>query len=328
MKKIWPGALAIMVMSLLPLTVITIRSKEADLALQIVEGLGVHSPEHPTLTPVPSEEFVLASLEREAVRRIFWLIHLLDVIASIYFKKPVTFTESELRLRLPVDETSFEMGVHSTLPGECSSRAFLSFPLQTPQRDGIFYSCPRLFPPLLLIPLILSRSILASSHPTPLSSILSHVLLILFNVDLNIEYLYLPAVKTQYASEFGHLIRILSIYAKVEHALDEMNGSCSTFLLHSQGSQMLLIAPEILGNPAASLMESEQKMEVCPFLFSCLFLVSPSNLYRNGFAHFQNTFASRSKVCRFSNRCSKQAQILARGVGATCMSTTPRVHLP
>ena len=196
----------------------------------------------------------------------------------------------------------------------------------TTKRD--FYSCPLLFPPLLLIPLILSRSILASSHPTPLSSILSHVLLlILFNVDLIIEYLYLPAVKTQYASEFGHLIRILSIYAKVEHSLDEMNGSCSTFLSHSLGSRMLLIAPEILGNPAATLVDSEQKMEVCPF-FSCLFLVSPSGLYRNGFAHFQNTFASRSKVYRFSNRCLKQAQILARGVGATCMSIMPRVHLP
>ena len=90
---------------------------------------------------------------------------------------------------------------------------------------------------------------------------------------------------------------------------------------------MLLIAPEILGNPAATLVESEQKMEVCSSLFSCP-LVSPSSLYRNGFAHFQNTFASRSKVCRFSNRCSKPAQILARGVGASCMSTTPHVHLP
>ncbi|KAF8817557.1 hypothetical protein BYT27DRAFT_7237433 [Phlegmacium glaucopus] len=147
------------------------RYHEADLALQIVESLGVHSPEHPTLTPVPSQEFVLVSLEREAIRRIFWLIHLLDVIASIYFKKPITFTDSELRLRLPVDETSFEMGVHSTLP----------------------------------------------------------------------EYLYLPAVRTQYASEFGHLIRIVSIYAKVEYALDEMS--------------------EALGNPAATLMEAEQKME-------------------------------------------------------------------
>ncbi|KAF8159676.1 fungal-specific transcription factor domain-containing protein [Crassisporium funariophilum] len=149
------------------------RLFEADLALQIVEGLGVHSPEHPTLTPVPSQEFVQASIEREALRRIFWLIHLLDVMASIYFKKPVTFTDSELRLRLPVDETSFELGVHSTLP----------------------------------------------------------------------EYLYLPAVRTQYASEFGHLIRILSIYAKVEFALDEMN------------------VPEALANTAGALMDAEQKME-------------------------------------------------------------------
>ena len=83
-----------------------------------MDALGVHSPEHPTLTPVPSAEFIFASIEREAIRRIFWLIHLMDVMAAIYFKKPITFTDSELRLRLPVDETSFELGVHSTLPGE------------------------------------------------------------------------------------------------------------------------------------------------------------------------------------------------------------------
>lgn len=88
-----------------------------DLALHIVETLGVHAPEHPTLTPVPSPEFIHASIEREAVRRIFWLIHFMDLMASIMFKKPLTFSEGELRLRLPADETSFELGVHSTLPG-------------------------------------------------------------------------------------------------------------------------------------------------------------------------------------------------------------------
>lgn len=98
-------------------TRVTNDTVKIDLALQIVETLGVHSPEHPTLTPVPSPEFIHGSIEREAIRRIFWLIHLLDVMASIYFKKPITFTDSELRLRLPVDETSFELGVHSTLPG-------------------------------------------------------------------------------------------------------------------------------------------------------------------------------------------------------------------
>lgn len=149
------------------------NSRYHDLALQIVDALGVHSPEHPTLTPVPSAEFIFASIEREAIRRIFWLIHLMDVMAAIYFKKPITFTDSELRLRLPVDETSFELGVHSTLP----------------------------------------------------------------------EYLYLPAVRTQYASEFGHLIRVISIYAKVELALDELNG------------------PEGHLRANAALIEAEQKME-------------------------------------------------------------------
>ncbi|KAF8909396.1 fungal-specific transcription factor domain-containing protein [Gymnopilus junonius] len=148
-------------------------SRFHDLALQIVENLGVHSPEHPTLTPVPSQEFVQAAIEREAIRRIFWLIHLLDVLASIYFKKPTTFADVELRLRLPVDETSFELGVHSTLP----------------------------------------------------------------------EYLYLPAVRTQYASEFGHFIRILSIYAKMEFALDEGTDT------------------ESAANSAGALLDVEQKME-------------------------------------------------------------------
>lgn len=89
-----------------------------DLALQILENLSVHEPDHPTLTPMPSPDFIHQSFKREAVRRIFWLIHLLDLMASVYHKKPTTFTSSELRLRLPVDETSFELGVHSTLPGK------------------------------------------------------------------------------------------------------------------------------------------------------------------------------------------------------------------
>ncbi|KAF9530349.1 fungal-specific transcription factor domain-containing protein [Crepidotus variabilis] len=148
-------------------------SRFHDLALQIVEGLGVQSPEHPTLTPVPSPEFIQRSIEREAIRRIFWLIHVLDLLASVYFKKPVTFTDSELRLRLPVDETSFELGVHSTLP----------------------------------------------------------------------EYLYLPAVRMQYTSEFGHFIRILTIFSKMEYALDGLSD------------------PKLSANPSATLNEAEQKMD-------------------------------------------------------------------
>lgn len=79
---------------------------------------------------------------------------------------------------------------------------------------------------------------------------------------LYIEYLYLPAVRTAYASEFGHLIRILSIYAKVEFALDEMNGGSLTGGYTALGSSLL--DPEMHINPTAALKDAEQLMEVCP----------------------------------------------------------------
>jgi len=43
-------------------------------------------------------------------------------------------------------------------------------------------------------------------------------------ISFDVEYLYLSAVRTQYASEFGHLIRVITIYARVEYALDGLNG--------------------------------------------------------------------------------------------------------
>lgn len=90
---------------------------QTDLALEVVESLNVYQLDYPTLTPVPSPEFIQASIEREALRRIFWLVHLMDVLGHIFFKKPMSkLREQGLRLRLPADETTFELGV-STLPG-------------------------------------------------------------------------------------------------------------------------------------------------------------------------------------------------------------------
>ena len=97
---------------------------DSDLALQITDNLGVHELDQATLTPMPSPDFIHQSLEREAVRRIFWLIHLLNVMASIYFKKPTTFTPSDWRLRLPVDETSLflckQVSTYNELPSLCT----------------------------------------------------------------------------------------------------------------------------------------------------------------------------------------------------------------
>jgi hypothetical protein len=144
------------------------------MALEIVESLNVYQLDYPTLTPVPSPEFIQASIEREALRRIFWLIHLMDVLAHIFFKKPMFKLQDQgLRLRLPADETTFELGV-STLPG-------------TSPYFGV--------------------SVDLNYHMFP-----------------GTEYLYLPAVRTQYSSEFGHVIRILTIYAKIELTLNELRG--------------------------------------------------------------------------------------------------------
>ncbi|KAF9042647.1 hypothetical protein BDZ89DRAFT_1156203 [Hymenopellis radicata] len=141
------------------------------LTLQLIESMNVHTPENPLLSSTPSSAMVTETLERECIRRIFWLVYVVDCVRGVWFgwtgggmshSSPSTeglsigggvmgFSEAELHLRLPADETSFEMGVvHQSLP----------------------------------------------------------------------EYLYLPAVRTHYASEFGHLVRVITIHQKVESALD------------------------------------------------------------------------------------------------------------
>ncbi|KAJ6581375.1 fungal-specific transcription factor domain-containing protein [Mycena capillaripes] len=91
-------------------------AKDVELALQIVQALGVHNSEHPVVTPVPTADFIHTSIERECVRRIFWIIHIMDLQTSIYTQRPVSLSDAQLRLRLPMDETSFELTVHSTSP--------------------------------------------------------------------------------------------------------------------------------------------------------------------------------------------------------------------
>ncbi|GLB41808.1 putative fungal specific transcription factor [Lyophyllum shimeji] len=159
-------------------------SRYHDLAMQLVEQLNVYQHEYPTLTPVPSPEFIQASIEREAVRRIFWLIHFMDIWAFIYYKRPTEpLREYGMRLRLPSDETSFELGVHSTLP------------------------------------------------------------------------------------EFGHLIRVVTIYAKVEKALDELSDPDP----NSKAGAALLDAEHMMESWLGSLPDhlrfSEQSLQVQQSMF-------------------------------------------------------------
>ncbi|KAJ7504510.1 fungal-specific transcription factor domain-containing protein [Mycena galericulata] len=162
-----------------------------DLALQIVQALGVHNSEHPAITPIPTADFIHASIERESVRRIFWVVHIMDLQLSVYTQRPVSLSDTELRLRLPVDEDSFELAVHSTLP----------------------------------------------------------------------EYLYLPPVRTQWVSELGHLIRIMTIYAQAEHLLNRSDTNQSTLTeLGKRGEDWASSLPD-------HLRFSEQNLQVQQSMF-------------------------------------------------------------
>ncbi|KAI6044313.1 fungal-specific transcription factor domain-containing protein [Pisolithus marmoratus] len=86
-------------------------------ALDIVTRLGIFDHDHIVLTPVPSTESINASIERECARRVFWLIYISDCVSSVLFKRNILATESQLSLlRLPMDETSFELSPHTAMP--------------------------------------------------------------------------------------------------------------------------------------------------------------------------------------------------------------------
>lgn len=99
----------------------------ADLALKILDSLGVHSSSpNPTSyvgTPPPPADLppFQTSIDRECARRAFWLIHFMDLTSSVYSNAPMpSMSQKELMMRLPVDEIVFQgAGCHAP-PGESS----------------------------------------------------------------------------------------------------------------------------------------------------------------------------------------------------------------
>ncbi|KAI0641962.1 hypothetical protein C8Q79DRAFT_918638 [Trametes meyenii] len=131
-----------------------------ELALQVLEGsLGVHRLDD-TAPPSPTNsEALIQFIDRECTRRCFWLIQSMAWISNIYTRKPIRPRMAELAdlVRLPIDETTFELAV------------------------------------------------LSSSATS--------------------EYLRRPAPRTRYASQFGHMCRILEIYHNVETILATKDGA-------------------------------------------------------------------------------------------------------
>ncbi|KAI8996568.1 hypothetical protein BD414DRAFT_455429 [Trametes punicea] len=130
-----------------------------ELALQVLEGsLEVHRSDS-TAPPSPTDSDTLIEfIDRECTRRCFWLIQTMGWISNIYTRKPILPRMTELadQVRLPIDETTFELAV------------------------------------------------LSSSATS--------------------EYLRRSAPRTRYASQFGHMCRMLEIYHNVETILATKEG--------------------------------------------------------------------------------------------------------
>ncbi|KAL1658269.1 hypothetical protein EV122DRAFT_295288 [Schizophyllum commune] len=86
-----------------------------DLNFQVCDRLGVHSNED-TARPVlgPASAHIEAVINMECLRRVYWIMHLLDILVSVYMRGPRRWLTADPRLRLPCDETAFEVAVGAT----------------------------------------------------------------------------------------------------------------------------------------------------------------------------------------------------------------------
>ena len=75
-----------------------------------------------------------------------------------------------------------------------------------------------------------------------------------------LEYFYLPAPRTKYASEFGHLIRVTSIHAKIEHLSDTSRSAVPSYLNIVNDHLFFIIDPE----PATWVADHQQYLQVGP----------------------------------------------------------------
>jgi hypothetical protein len=63
-----------------------------------------------------------------------------------------------------------------------------------------------------------------------------------------VEYLHLPAPRTQYASEYGHLLRIASLHGRLEAALNATDGK--PFPITYARVELLISLPRRSRSPA------------------------------------------------------------------------------
>ncbi|KAF8605952.1 hypothetical protein BDV93DRAFT_521291 [Ceratobasidium sp. AG-I] len=95
------------------------------IAFQIMKDLGVSSMDDPTAVAFPTEHNGFEHwISAECHRRTFWVLYVVESLSSAFTSRPMTFKDSQLKVRLPVDEASFELGLRKDSPAE-----YLQFPM-------------------------------------------------------------------------------------------------------------------------------------------------------------------------------------------------------
>ena len=90
-----------------------------DIATNILfEILDIASPESPPLSPKPTLQEITRMTERECARRCHWIIYFLHVLSTACTRNVRRFSAENMLMRLPVDETSFELAIQSQTPGK------------------------------------------------------------------------------------------------------------------------------------------------------------------------------------------------------------------
>lgn len=85
-----------------------------DIALRLLHSLHMEdadqsASDEPSATP---DELYERGIQRESARRTFWLIHLVEVLGSVFTRRPTMYAKDDLAgVRLPSDEASFDLAL-------------------------------------------------------------------------------------------------------------------------------------------------------------------------------------------------------------------------
>lgn len=92
-------------------------SPAADLALDILDSFGVQTFDRSSQLPTlgvghDRREWI----DRETCRRVFYVIYMIELLASVFSHRPLSHQESDVRIYLPIHDHLYELGMEPSFP--------------------------------------------------------------------------------------------------------------------------------------------------------------------------------------------------------------------